>query len=79
MPELQGIEADTITAKAAGDYPNHLIASSTVTIQGIDEDRSCRTVAKTLNEHINIQEQLVEKGFTSIYERYSSKCEWSKK
>jgi len=26
---------------------------------------------------MNIQEDLVEKGFARIYERYSSQCEWS--
>ena len=37
-----------------------------------------RTIAELSKGAINIQEQLVEKGFARIYERYSSQCEWSK-
>ena len=76
-PELRGKKADPIPAKAARDYLNDLVAGSTVTIRRITEDRYGRTVAELSKAPMNIQEHLVEKGFASIYERYSSQCEWS--
>ena len=77
-PELRGQKADPIPAKAARDYLNDLVAGSTVTIRRIIEDRYGRTVAELSKGPMNIQEHLVEKGFASIYERFSSQCEWSK-
>ena len=76
-PELRGKKADPISAKAARDYFNDLITKTTVTIRRITEDRYGRTVAELSKGPMNIQEHLVEKGFASIYERYSSQCEWS--
>ena len=78
-PELRGKKADLIPAKAARDYLNDLVAGSTVTIKRITEDRYRygRTIAELIKGPMNIQEHLVEKGFASIYERYSSQCEWS--
>ena len=76
-PELRGKKADPIPAKAAKDYLNDLVARSTVTIRRITEDRYGRTVAELSKGPMNIQEHLVEKGFASIYERYSSQCKWS--
>ena len=76
-PELRGSRADPIPAKAARDYLNDLVAGSTVTIRRITEDRYGRTVAELSKGPMNIQEHLVEKGFASIYERYSSQCEWN--
>tara|TARA_B100000212_G_C27225220_1_gene469055 strand:- start:188 stop:610 length:423 start_codon:yes stop_codon:yes gene_type:complete len=76
--ELRGKKADPIPAQAARDYLNNLIAGSTVTIRRITEDRYGRTVAELSQDLMNIQEDLVEKGFASIFERYSSQCEWSK-
>ena len=76
-PELRGKKANPISAKAARDYLNDLVAGSTVTIKRITEDRSGRTVAELSKGLMNIQEDLVEKGFASIYERFSSQCEWS--
>ena len=77
-PELRGRKADPIPAKAARNYLNDLVAGSTVTIRRITEDRYGRTVAELSKGPMNIQEDLVEKGFASIYERYSSQCEWRK-
>ena len=77
-PELRGKKADPILAKAARDYLNDLVTGSTISIRRITEDRFGRTVAELSKGPMNIQEHLVEKGFASIYERYSSQCEWSK-
>ena len=78
-PELRGKKADPIPAKAAKDYLNDLVTRSTVTIRRITEDRDGRTVAELSKGTMNIQEDLVEKGLASIYERYSSQCGWSKR
>ena len=77
-PESRGKKADPIPAKATRDYLNELVAGSTVTIRRITEDQYGRTVAELSKGPMNIQEHLVEKSFASIYERYSSQCEWSK-
>ena len=77
-PELRGKTADPIPANAARDYLNDLVTGSTISIRRITEDRYGRTVAELSKGPMNIQEHLVEKGFASIYERYSSQCEWSK-
>ncbi len=76
-PELRGERADPTRAKAAKDYLNGLVADSRVFIRRIKQDRYGRTIAEISKGPINIQEQLVEKGFASIYERYASQCEWS--
>ncbi len=77
-PELTSKREDLIRAKAANDYLNDLVAGSTVTIGRITENRYGRTIAELSKGPINIQEQLVEKGYASIYERYASQCKWSK-
>ena len=76
-PELRGKKADPIPAKGARDYLNDLVVGSTVIIRRITEDRYGRTVAELSKGPMNIQEDLVEKGLASIYEKYSSQCEWS--
>ena len=78
IPNLQGKKADLISAKAAEDHLNNVISGSKVTIRRIKENKYGRTVAELFKGPVNIQEQLVEKGFARIYERYRSQCEWSK-
>ena len=77
--KLTGEKADPIPAKEARDYLNDLVAGSEVTINRITEDPYGRTVAELSKGTLNIQEHLVKKGLASIYEKYSSQCEWSKK
>ena len=77
-PELKGLTANPVPAKAARDYLNELITGSTVSIRRITKDRYGRTIAELYKGAMNIQEHLVEKDFASIYERYSSQCDWSK-
>ena len=74
---MKGKRANSIRAKAAKDYLNDLLVNSALSIRRIAEDGYGRTVAELSIETINIQEQLVEKGYTRIYERYASQCEWS--
>ena len=77
-PELRGGRADPIPAKAAREFLNGEIKGSTLNIRRITKDKYGRTVAELFKGPVNIQEQLVEKGFARIYERYISQCEWSK-
>ena len=77
-PELGGKRADPIPAKAARDYLNGLVAGETVSIRRITKDRYGRTVAELSKDGVNIQERLVDKGFASVYKRYSDQCDWSK-
>ena len=73
-PELRGKRADPIPAKAARDYLNGLVAGEEVSIRRITKDRYGRTVAELSKDGINIQERLVDKGFASVYKRYSDQC-----
>ena len=77
-PELRGKRADPIPAKAARDYLNGLVAGEEVSIRRITKDRYGRTVAELSKDGVNIQEQLVDKGFASVYKRYSDQCDWSR-
>ena len=77
-PELRGKRAEPILAKASRDYLNNEIKGSILNIRRITKDKYGRTVAELFKGPMNIQEQLVEKGFARIYDRYSSQCEWSK-
>ena len=77
-PELKGTTANPIPAKAARAYLNELVGGSTVSIRRINKNRYGRTVAELHKGAMNIQEHLVEKDFASIYEKYSSQCNWSK-
>ena len=77
-PELRGKRADPIPAKAARDYLNGLVAGEEVSIRRITKDRHGRTVAELSKDGVNIQERLVDKGFASVYKRYSDQCDWSR-
>ena len=77
-PELRGKRADPIPAKAARDYLNGLVAGEEVSIRRITKDRYGRTVAELSKDGVNIQERLVDKGFASVYKRYSDQCDWSR-
>ena len=77
-PELRGSRADPISAKAARDYLNDLVAGETVSIRRITKDKFGRTVAEISKDEVNIQQRLVEKGFARIYKRYAYQCPWSR-
>ena len=77
-PELRGSRADPISAKAARDYLNGLVAGEEVAIRRITKDRYGRTVAEISKDDVNIQQRLVEKGFAHVYKRYTDQCSWSR-
>ena len=60
-PELRDIKADPIAALSVQEHLNNLLASATVTIERIKEDRERKTVPEILKDDMNIQEQLVLK------------------
>ena len=66
-PELRGSRANPVPAKAARDYLNKLVAGGQVSILRITKDRYGRTVAEISKGRINIQKQLVSKGYAQIY------------
>ncbi len=75
-PELRGSRADPVPAKAARDYLNKLIAGEQVSIRRITKDRYGRTIAELSKGRMNIQKQLVSKGYAQIYQRYADQCRW---
>ena len=77
-PELKGKRADPVPARQARDYLNDLVSGKQVAIRRITKDRYGRTVAELLKDGVNIQERLVDKGFASVYKRYSHQCSWSR-
>ena len=78
-PEIRGKRADLISAKAARDYLNGLVAGKEVQIRRITKDRYGRTVAELFINDVNIQQVLVKKKFASIYEKYQDQCPWALK
>ena len=77
-PDLGGSRADPIPAKAARDYLNKLVASEQVSIRRITKDRYGRTVAELSKGRMNIQKELVSKGYAQIYQRYADQCRLSR-
>ena len=75
-PELRGIRADPIPAKAAREHLRELMFGNKVTIRRITTDRYGRTVAELFVDGSNVQQQLVASGHTSIYWRYADQCPW---
>ena len=77
-PELKGNRANPIPSKAARDYLNDLVTGEEVSIRRNTKDRYGRTVAEISKDDVNIQQQLVEKGFARVYKRYADQCPWSR-
>ena len=75
---MRGSRADPVPAKAARDYLNKLIAGEQVSIRRITIDRYGRTVEEISKGRMNIQKQLVSKGYAQIYQRYADQCRWSR-
>lgn len=62
-PELRGSRSDPISAKAARDYLNSLVAVEEVGIRRITKDRYGRTVAEISKDDVNIQNDWVRRGW----------------
>ena len=76
-PELVGMRAEPVPAKAARDYLRSLVVGKKVRIRRITEDRYGRTVAELFIGTRNVQQELVATGHAKIYRRYSYQCPWT--
>ena len=76
-PELRGMKAMPVLARAARDHLRDLVVGKTVGIRRITEDRYGRTVAELFIGKMNIQEEMVATGYTGIYWSNSYQCPWT--
>ncbi len=76
-PELRGKESKPNKAKDARDFLNNLIQRKEVNIRRVTEDRYGRTVGELSLNGVNLQQELVAKGYAQIYEKYSDPCPWA--
>ena len=77
-PDLGGLRADHVPAKAARDYLNQLVAGEQVSIRRISKDRYGRTIAEISKGRMNIQKKIVSKGYAQLSQRYAEQCRWSR-
>ena len=69
-------KANPVQAKEARDYLNSLIAGKDVDIRRITKDKYGRTVAELSINGINVQRNMVTKGYAKIYSKYAYQCPW---
>ena len=75
-PELVGMRAEPVPAKAARDFLRNLVVGKKVRIRRITEDRYGRTVAELFVGERNVQREMVAAGHAEVYQRYSHQCPW---
>ena len=78
-PEIRGKRSDPIPAKEARDYLNNLVKGKEVNIRRVTEDRYGRTVGELTIDGMNLQQNLVNEGYATIYKKYSKPCNWANK
>ena len=76
-PELVGMRAEPVPAKAARDFLRYLVVGKKVRIRRITEDRYGRTVAELFVGERNVQQELVATGHAEVYQRYAHQCPWT--
>ena len=77
-PELVGMRAEPVPAKAARDYLRSLVVGKKVGIHRITKDRYGRTVAELFVGETNVQREMVSTGHAAVYQRYAHQCSWTK-
>ena len=77
-PELGGMRAEPVPAKAARDHLRGLVVGKKVGVRRITEDRYGRTVAELFLGTSNVQQEMVVSGHAEIYWRYADQCPWTK-
>ena len=77
-PELVGMRAEPVPAKAARDHLRELVVGKEVEIRRITKDRYERTVAELFVENINVQQEMIANGHAEIFWRYAAQCPWVK-
>ena len=76
-PELVGMRAEPVPAKAARDYLRSLVVGKKVRIRRITDDRYGRTVAELFVGATNVQREMIDTGHAEIYWRYADQCPWT--
>ena len=76
-PELVGMRAEPVPAKAARDFLRNLVVDKKVRIRRITEDRYGRTVAELFVGERNVQREMVAAGHAEVYQRYADQCSWT--
>ena len=76
-PELVGMRAEPVPAKAARDFLRNLVVGKKVRIRRITEDRYGRTVAELFVGERNVQRDMVATGHAEVYQRYAHQCPWT--
>ena len=76
-PELVGIRAEPVPARAARDHLRSLVVGKKVGIRRITKDRYGRTVVELFLGTTNVQQEMVVSGHAEIYWRYQNQCSWT--
>ena len=76
-PELVGMRAEPVPAKAARDYLRSLVVGKKVRIRRITKDRYRRTVAELFVGTTNVQQEMIDTDHAEIYWRYAYQCPWT--
>ena len=76
-PELKGSKANKDAAIASRDHLRSLVEGQKVNIRRITVDRYGRTVAELYRNGLNVQKELVERGYAKVYQRYAYQCPWA--
>ena len=76
-PELVGMRAEPVPARAARDHLRNLVVGKKVGIRRITKDRYGRTVVELFLGTTNVQQEMVVSGIAEIYWRYQDQCPWT--
>ena len=76
-PELVGIRAEPVPARAARDHLRSLVVGKKVGIRRITKDRYGRTVVELFLGTTNVQQEMVVSGHAEIYWSYQNQCSWT--
>ena len=76
-PELVGMRAEPVPARAARDHLRNLVVGKKVGIRRITKDRYGRTVVELFLGTTNVQQEMVVSGHAEIYWRYQAQCPWT--
>ena len=73
-PELVGMRAELVPARAARDHLRNLVVDKKVGIRRITKDRYGRTVVELFLGTTNVQQEMVVSGHANIYWKYAHQC-----
>ena len=76
-PELVGMRAEPMPARAARDHLRNLVVGKKVGIRRITKDRYGRTVVELFLGTTNVQQEMVVSGIAENYWRYQDQCPWT--